>query len=236
MKRFLVDLGRLGLTLPVLFLTVGLARTVLELPLPDTRPGILGAAGIGLCSGIILFTFVCRLSVMYVIGHEFTHWLAAKFFLRKTGDFRVGTNGGSVAVERPNIWIALAPYFLPVYTLIWIGLYGLYCFWLSVAGNASLPRAGVDLSRLFAAGTGFTYAFHLVMTAHALRREQADLRLYGRLLSLALITCMNMAILFLAVLIAGRQWHEGLRLLVQNLDREREALQQAAQWIRYGFQ
>ena len=50
---------------------------------------------------------------LYVFGHELTHWLTARLFRRRTGAFHVGGDRGYVMVERPNVWITLAPYFVP---------------------------------------------------------------------------------------------------------------------------
>ena len=38
--------------------------------------------------------------------------------------FRVGREGGHIVTDRNNFWIALAPYFFPLYSLLVIGVYG----------------------------------------------------------------------------------------------------------------
>ena len=65
-------------------------------------------AGGAFVVGLPLFCFL-RLNSLYVFGHELTHWVMAKIFLRKTGRFQSGKNAGAVEVENPNVWIILAP-------------------------------------------------------------------------------------------------------------------------------
>ena len=112
-------------------------------------------------------------------------------------------------VERPNVWIALAPYFVPLYALIWIGLYGVLCFW----NGARRPV----VVYVFHVGLGVSYAFHIVLTAHALMRQQQDLRLYGPVFSLSLILFGNVALLFLALVVTGRHWQSAPALLGERL-------------------
>jgi len=179
-------------------------------------------AGFAACLGLCACGF--RFLRLYVFGHELTHWVAAKLFLRETGGLRLARASGSVGVERPNIWIVLAPYFIPVYTLAWIGFWGVFRFFNRAPGLAA--------AHTFHAGLGFTYAFHIVLTTQALLRQQEDLRRYGRIFSLAVILCCNLALLFAALLIAGRQWRAGIGLLQGYLVVEWHWLVRLWLWLR----
>ncbi len=195
----------------LLYLSVGMLLSMVAMGMPQSmaRQATWVPVTVGFLGGLVLFVAGCRFFVLYVFGHELTHWLAAKLFGRRTGRFRVGKSGGSVAVERPNVWIVLAPYFVPVYTVIWVGLYGITCFF----WRAPSPF----VVQAFYGGVGVTYAFHIVLTVHSLSREQTDLRAYGRPLSMSLIFFCNILIVFVTVTIAGRQVGEGVRRFCDQL-------------------
>lgn len=209
MKCFLVNILRWILAVVLVLPSLALVRALPRLPgmFADAHTAFL--LGIAFGGGVVFFSMVHRFAPAYVLGHELTHWLAAKVFRRRTGRFRVRGSRGSVDVERPNIWIVLAPYFVPLYTLLWLGGCGVIG-WLVGGSNPWL-------SRLAYAGVGFTYAFHVVLTFHCLRREQADLRRHGRLLSLSLILLCNVFILYVfAVAFSGR-WGKGWQLPASHL-------------------
>ena len=210
--------AKLAVAFALLFLATAMVWTIITLPLSfDPRNAIVPVA-VGFGTGMALFTVFSRFLVVYVFGHELTHWVAAKCFLRKTGTFRISSRGGSVAVERPNVWIVLAPYFVPVYTIIWIGLYGTFRFFVPGPGDA-VRGFFYDrfVMRVFYGGVGFTYAFHVVLTISALVREQQDLRVYGRVFSMSLIWFCNVSLLFITLAIAGQQFDYAGKLLLGRL-------------------
>jgi len=193
-------------------IAASLARSLVLLPadLPQNR-GMM-ALGAGFAGGVLVFWRVLRLPRLYVFGHELTHWLAALVFRRRTAGFRAGAGGGSVMVERPNLWIVLAPYFIPVYTLFWVGLYGFYCL---VRGS---PGPGVVAATVAYAGVGVTYAFHVVWTISALRTAQSDLRMYGVMLSLLVIVCFNLTFVYGGMVAATRRYAVGAQCIVRGTE------------------
>jgi hypothetical protein len=211
-QRFFNALFRLIMTTALLTVSVTLALALVHLPVNWRENGTVLPLVAGFFGGLAFFFLISRFLALYVFGHELTHFLVAKLFRRQTGRFRIGVASGSVAVERPNIWITLAPYFIPLYTLIWIGIYGLADFFWATA-PAWLPEA-------FAAGIGITYAFHVRLTLYALARQQSDLERYGRPLSLAFISCCNVLLLFLGVLTATGEWGQGARTIQRTAVRE----------------
>lgn len=186
------------------FLTVVSVATIVRIPWTlDDNSVVVPLAG-GFAAGMIFFIFVSRLRILYVCGHELTHWLAAKLFLRETGRLEVKGTGGHVAVDRPNIWIVLAPYFVPVYAVAWTGVYGLVLmFW-------SNSPAWVTV--VFNAGLGIAYAFHVRMTAYALGKSQNDLVMHGHFLSLNVIVFCNVYLVLLSLVIATGEWRRGTGL------------------------
>ena len=87
--------------------------------------------------------------------------------------FRVGREGGHIITDRNNFWIALAPYFFPLYSLITIAIYGL----LSLFFNMQ------PYGRLLYALIGVTWAFHLTFTCWMILKNQTDLSDQGTFFS-----------------------------------------------------
>lgn len=203
MRRFFRHVQCFVLALLFLFAAVALVRATVRLGwamgfwrMTPTLLGLLGAVAV-FCLGF-------RWRLVYVFGHELTHWLAAKICRRRTGAFRFTRDGGYVAVDRPNLFITLSPYFVPLYSLVWIGLYGMY---LAFAG---MPSRGMAFT--FAVGLGLTYGFHVASTIWVLSMGQKDLLHGGKALSWAVILFGNAAILFLAVMAASGHWALGIAL------------------------
>ncbi len=216
----------------LLWATILCFTTLIRLPLELNPRRVVLPLAAGFAAGLVFFTFVARLSFLYVAGHEITHWLTAKFFLRETGPVEVGARTGSVAVERPNIWIVLAPYFVPLYAVVWIGAYGvLQMLW------AAAPGWTVTV---FNVGLGVAYAFHVYMTIYALLRAQSDLQAHGAFLSLSLILFCNVALLLGCVVVATSQWSRGWSTLRAEWQRSTDwlvavgaaGIDQARPWLR----
>ncbi len=222
MNRFLRGLLQFIIVLALLYLTGATVWTLLRIPLQLNQQSELIPAAIGFGGGILFFLLVSRVLVLYVFGHELTHWVTAKLFMRDTGDMNIGTSGGNVAVQSPNIWITLAPYFVPFYTLLWIGVYGIFRFGYG-------PPNDTVLKILFA-GIGLTYAFHVVLTAHSLVREQSDLRQHGYVLSLTLILCINVMLLAVGLISVNHQWRAGVDRFLACMNLELDGTVTGARW------
>jgi hypothetical protein len=209
MKRFLANGLRYALAGVTLFLSLAMARATAVVFSRsgmgrDALPAALGFLGM---VGVICLGF--KFHGIYVFGHELTHWLAAKLFRRRTSGFRVGVKGGSVRVERPNLFIVLSPYFVPLYSLVVVGVFGVYL--------AFANRAPDWLAFGFQVILGATYGFHVALTMSALWVGQADMRIFGRAFSLSVVVLGNTLVLFLVSMVASRQWGTGVDLLWGNL-------------------
>lgn len=122
---------------------------------------------------------------VYVLGHELTHALAAKLCFGKVRSISIRLDGGYVETDADNVFIALAPYFVPLWMLCWM-----LVFW--VAGlicpfDACLPW--------MCAGGGFWWLFHLYWTVWVIPREQPDMLENGILFSLLVVILMNILLL-----------------------------------------
>ncbi|MGI5925065.1 MAG: hypothetical protein ACOX9E_14050 [Lentisphaeria bacterium] len=209
MIKVLLIIGKILCIIGMLYLCVALVLCMPKLlgTLEKNRLALI--AGVAFLAGLPLFSFL-RLNSLYVFGHELTHWVMAKLFLRKTGRFQSGKNAGAVEVENPNVWIILAPYVLPFYLLVVIGFYGLIML---IAKGSIHPVAVI----VFAVLIGLSYAYHLVMTVFALRSGQADLKIKGKIFSLMMVITGNLLFVFMALIVATRQWRAGFKALSHQL-------------------
>jgi hypothetical protein len=135
-----------------------------------------------------LFFCICHCAPMYVFGHEMTHYLTAKLLRHRTGKVELGWRKGYVEVPEPNAIIVLAPYVIPFYFLLSVGLLALPDL---VLPEGVLPSwYGIAVMCWLAVCA----AFHVVLTCIAVFRAQSDLEYCGRFLSLCIILTGNIAV------------------------------------------
>lgn len=139
--------------------------------------------------GIICYTLVYPVFrkplLGYVIGHELTHVLGVWLFRGKVHSVKVGRHGGMVRTDKANVWIALLPYFLPLYTVLVLSIYYL----LSILWNME-KFFGLMVFLL-----GVTWAFHIWMTLYIVRHNQPDIKESGVLFSTVVIFTTNVMVL-----------------------------------------
>ena len=125
----------------------------------------------------------------YVLGHELTHALAALMCFGKVDAVSVDIDGGYVDTDKDNIFVSLAPYFVPLWMLVWMAVFfvanWIYPF------EAYLPW--------FYAGFGFWWSFHVYWTLWVIPREQPDLIENGVAFSFMIIMLTNIAFLLLVL-------------------------------------
>jgi hypothetical protein len=144
---------------------------------------------------LIAFFGLPRPVIIYVFGHELTHALWVVLMGGRVSKFRVSGDGGHVITNRTNFWIALAPYFFPLYSVIAIASYGLASLFTNVAPYGQLLFAII----------GATWAFHFTFTAWMIPKNQTDLSDHGTFFSLVFIYLMNLALLSALLVIASPQ-------------------------------
>ena len=165
---------------------------------------------------LIAFFGLPRPMLVYVFGHELTHALWVLLMGGRVSRFRVGREGGHIVTDRNNFWIALAPYFFPLYSLIAIAGYGILGLFFNVQ----------PYGRLLYALIGATWAFHFTFTCWMIPKKQTDLTDHGTFFSLVMIYLMNLLLLSVMLVLASSQ--------ITFADLGRESLANAArfaQWI-----
>lgn len=150
---------------------------------------------LGVVLWLIAFFGLPRPLLVYVFGHELTHALWVLLMGGRVSQFRVGREGGHIITDRNNFWIALTPYFFPLYSIIAIGVYGA----LSLVMNVQ------PFGRLLYAIIGATWAFHFTFTCWMIPKNQSDLREHGTFFSLVVIYLMNLLVLSVLLVVASPQ-------------------------------
>lgn len=168
MRVFLYSL----IGIPLLF-----ADAVLLYMLPSRLAGRFSALQAGILAGgavlyLIVHFLVRKPERLYVWGHELTHLLVAKLFLRQVHGFHITSRtGGKVVIDRTNVAIDLAPYAVPLYSL-------------AAIGPAMLFRGQYGYVReIYLAAGAFLLTMHLVFSLEGFLQGQPDLRRSGRIFS-----------------------------------------------------
>lgn len=144
---------------------------------------------------LIAFFGLPRPILIYVFGHELTHALWVWLMGGRVSRFRVGPDGGHVVTTKANFWIALAPYFFPIYSILTIAIYGGLSLFLNMQ----------PYGRLLYAVIGVTWAFHFTFTCWMIPKNQTDLTDQGTFFSLVVIYLMNLLLLSVMLILASRQ-------------------------------
>jgi len=144
---------------------------------------------------LIAFFGLPRPILIYVFGHELTHALWVWLMGGRVSQFRVGPGGGHVVTTKANFWIALAPYFFPIYSILTIAIYGALSLFLNMQ----------PYGRLLYAVIGATWAFHFTFTCWMIPKNQTDLTDQGTFFSLVVIYLMNLLLLSVMLILASRQ-------------------------------
>src|SRR5204863_7055049 len=73
---------------------------------------------LGVVLWLIAFVGLPRPLLLYVFGHELTHAIWVWLMGGRISHFRVARDGGHGVTNHTNFWIALAPYFFPLYRIL----------------------------------------------------------------------------------------------------------------------
>ena len=141
----------------------------------------------------------------YVFGHELTHaiwvWLSrGRVYEKKMW----ASDGGYIITDKTNFWIALTPYFYPLYSLVLIVLYGLASRFTDVAHATATFLLLTPVQWLYFL-LGVTWAFHLTFTFWMIPKGQTDLTAHGQFFSLMVIYVMNLTLILLFLTLASPQ-------------------------------
>lgn len=210
-KKWVKFLAGAFLLLPAWVLTLAFFNTLVR---SAGRGEFLGSAEFlwfagGAALGVGAYFSITPLVWLYVIGHELTHAALVWLHGGKVHDFHVARTGGHIVTDKTNTLIVLGPYFVPFYTVLWIGSYA----------TARLALGLPAWPDLFLGGIGATWAFHLAFTVAMIVRGQPDLEYGGVFFSIVLIYLLNLG-LICAMLVA-------LTPAVDSIGFAREVLYQA---------
>ncbi|MEW6040542.1 MAG: hypothetical protein AB1633_03380 [Elusimicrobiota bacterium] len=142
---------------------------------------------LGIISFIVFQIIFAKPIRTYVFGHELTHALAGIISGAKVKTFTVKKSSGSVTLSKAGVFITLAPYFLPVYTVFLMIAY--FLFYLVFKSQA------IASYNIFVYLVGVTLAFHISLTSYAIFQGQTDLRKYGVLFSILFVLLLNIFVL-----------------------------------------
>lgn len=148
--------------------------------------------GLGSVLWVLVFFTLPKPMRIYVFGHELTHALTVWLMGGRVEEIRVRSDGGYVLADKVNTWIALSPYFVPLYSVL---LLAAYCV-------LALFTDAEPYYRWMLGALGFTWAFHFSFTCWMIPKGQSDLAYGGQFFSLLVIYIANLALLS-ALLIVG---------------------------------
>lgn len=172
------------LLLPFCVALTRMVLSVIRLIQPESTaavPPSAWALGGGFVCWILLYFTMPRPARSYVLAHELTHALWGLMMGARVSKMRISKEGGSVTLSKSNMFITLAPYFFPLYTvLVIIGYYILSVFF---------PVEEYYLFWLCA--VGFSWGFHFTFTISTLMQHQSDIKEYGALFSYSVIYLFN---------------------------------------------
>ncbi|WFB34406.1 hypothetical protein P3T73_09555 [Kiritimatiellota bacterium B12222] len=204
-----ISMGCLGLLLlpAVIGLSTLVYHGLVDLQMQPETSHQLYSFLVGGLIWVFIFFVVTRPVRSYIFAHEMSHLLAAWMTGVKGGQLRVSREGGSVEVEKSTLWIALAPYMIPFYSLLLLALHALAQLW----WDPELWRPFLPFA------LGITSAFHFTFTLYTLSVTQSDITPYGRIGAYSLIICVNLSGLCLALFfINTHPAHADLTLFLQH--------------------
>jgi hypothetical protein len=204
--KFLIALALLPLVAAEVWTLIDLARV--SIPSAQWRESWFVSFILGFIAWLIIFIGLPRTLWLYVLGHEFTHALAVMMAGGKITSFQVSSTGGHVMTDRVSWWIGLAPYFVPIYALVWMAL------WLTVDFYHPLKL----WLPVFYFGIGFFWAFHVTFTVSMLHPRQTDLSREGYLFSGVIIALFNLITVLLLLALLGHDLPRAGRAFWQRIE------------------
>ncbi len=151
--------------------------------------------GAGTSVWLLAFYLLPRPLWIYVFGHELTHALWVWMMGGKVEQMKVSSQGGLILADRINTWIALAPYFFPIYSVLLIAGYGITGLFTDLSPWRNYLFAGI----------GFTWAFHFTFTCWMIPKGQSDLHYGGNFFSLVIIYLANLSVLTVLLIVGSPQ-------------------------------
>ena len=184
---------------------------------------------LGMIMWLITFFALERPVYLYVWGHEATHALFTWACLGRVHEFRVTREGGHIVTDKNNLLIALSPYFVPIYALVFAFFFWLLGEYVDLTVPHAAPLAmfpNFSWQMLGYWGLGIAWGFHLTFTVWMIVKDQPDLKSNGTIFSLNVIVLANLLLLSLLLIQAaptiswdgfGAKWMESARRMIGAL-------------------
>ena len=151
--------------------------------------------GLGALLWLVAFFGLPRRAVIYayVYGHELTHAVWVWLMGGRVSEFEVRLDGGHIMTNKSNVWIALSPYFYPIYSVLVVILYAIGWIFCDMA----------PYTRWLFLALGITWTFHMSFTLWMIPKGQTDLSQHGTFFSLVIIYWMNLVLLTALLLLTA---------------------------------
>jgi len=155
----------------------------------------------------------------YVFGHELTHAIWVWMWGGRVSHMEVSREGGYILTDTHNFWIALAPYFYPLYSLVVVIGFGAASLFWDITHVRETFMLMTPMQWMFLL-LGATWAFHLSFTIWMIPKGQTDLTYHGTFFSLVIIYLMNLLLVAVILIVVSRQlsFAEFGRALLENAE------------------
>ncbi|MHA3773326.1 hypothetical protein ACXR0O_17470 [Verrucomicrobiota bacterium sgz303538] len=155
----------------------------------------------------------------YIFGHELTHAIWVWLMGGRVSHFEVRRDGGHILTDTHNFWIALAPYFYPIYSIAVIAFYGAVSLFYDLA-SADIEFLWITPLQWLFLALGASWAFHMSFTCWMIPKGQSDLTYHGTFFSLVVIYTVNLALLAVFLIVAAPEvsWFSFGRELLENTE------------------
>ena len=121
----------------------------------------------------------------------------------KVSRIEVSREGGYILTDTHNFWIALAPYFYPLYSLVVVLCFGIASLFCDITIIEETFMFMTPFQWLFLL-LGATWAFHLSFTIWMIPKGQTDLTYHGTFFSLVIIYLMNLLLVTVFLIVVSR--------------------------------
>lgn len=138
---------------------------------------------------------------LYVFGHELTHAVWVWLMGGRVSKFEHSSQGGYILTNKSNFWIALAPYFYPIYTIAAVICFAFIGIFYDVT-HPDVRVLWVPVSQWMFLIIGVTWGFHFSFTCWMIPKGQSDLDSHGTFFSLVVIYLVNLILISLFVIVA----------------------------------
>ena len=160
-------------------------------------------------AGMLLWLLLGRfLRFFHVFEHEVTHLVTGLFFFIQPRRLIASESGGRMEMYGNNFIVSLAPYFLPLISLVLMAI---------------IPLLDSTVNVYACAVLGLATGYHIISNAQEFSLQQPDIQSHGRIFSTLICLCGNIIALGLVVGFLQKAW-PGSWAYLKNGGRETAAI------------